>query len=62
MRVDRIYRLYREEGLAVRAYADYLTATGDRAPLQERSARYPVAHTQPKGVSQRIRRLRGEWL
>jgi hypothetical protein len=33
MRVDRIYRLYREEGLAVRAYADYLTATGHRAPL-----------------------------
>jgi putative transposase len=33
------------------AYADYLTATGHRAALRDGSARCPVAHTAPKGVS-----------
>ena len=33
------------------AYADHLTATGHRAALHEGSARCPVAHTAPKGVS-----------
>ncbi|MGA9207917.1 MAG: IS3 family transposase [Terriglobales bacterium] len=33
------------------AYADHLTATGHRAALHEGSARWPVAHTAPKGVS-----------
>ena len=33
------------------AYAGYLTATGHRAPLHEGSARWPVAHTAPIGVS-----------
>jgi transposase InsO family protein len=32
-------------------YADHLAATGHRAPLHEGSARWPVAHTAPKGVS-----------
>jgi putative transposase len=32
-------------------YADYLTATGHRAPLHDGSARCPVAHTAPKGAS-----------
>ena len=33
------------------AYADHLTATDHRAALHEGSARWPVAHTAPKGVS-----------
>jgi transposase InsO family protein len=33
------------------AYADQITATGHRAALHEGSARRPVAHTAPKGVS-----------
>jgi putative transposase len=33
------------------AYADHLTATGHRAALHDGSARCPVAHTAPKGVS-----------
>ncbi len=33
------------------AYADHLTATGHRAALRDGSARCPVAHTAPKGVS-----------
>ena len=33
------------------AYADHLTATGHRAALYDGSARCPVAHTAPKGVS-----------
>ena len=33
------------------AYADHLTATGHRAPLHDGSARWPVAHTAPNGVS-----------
>jgi transposase InsO family protein len=33
------------------AYADHLTATGHRAALLGGSARQPVAHTAPKGVS-----------
>ena len=33
------------------AYADHLIATGHRAALHEGSARCPVAHTAPKGVS-----------
>ena len=33
------------------AHADHLTATGHRAALHESSARWPVAHTAPKGVS-----------
>lgn len=33
------------------AYADHLTATGHRAAVSEGSARRPVAHTAPKGVS-----------
>jgi putative transposase len=33
------------------AYADHLTATVHRAALHEGSARRPVAHTAPKGVS-----------
>ena len=33
------------------AYANHLTATGHRAALHEGSARCPVAHTAPKGVS-----------
>ena len=33
------------------AYADHLTATGHRAALPDGSARCPVAHTAPKGVS-----------
>jgi transposase InsO family protein len=33
------------------AYADHLTATGQRAALRDGSARCPVAHTAPKGVS-----------
>jgi len=33
------------------AYADHLTATGHRAALLDGSARCPVAHTAPKGVS-----------
>ena len=33
------------------AYADRLTATGHPAPLHEGSARWPVAHTAPMGVS-----------
>ena len=33
------------------AYADHLIATGHRAALHEGSARWPVAHTAPKGVS-----------
>ena len=33
------------------AYADHLTATGYRAALHDGSARRPVAHTAPKGVS-----------
>jgi transposase InsO family protein len=32
-------------------HADYLTATGHRAPLHDGSARRPVAHTAPMGVS-----------
>jgi putative transposase len=32
-------------------YANHLTATGHRAPLHEGSARCPVAHTAPKGVT-----------
>jgi putative transposase len=32
-------------------YANHLTATGHRAALHEGSARCPVAHTAPKGVS-----------
>jgi hypothetical protein len=31
------------------AYADDLNATGHRAPLHEGSARWPIAHTAPKG-------------
>jgi putative transposase len=33
------------------AYAAHLTATGHRAALHEGSARWPAAHTAPKGVS-----------
>jgi transposase InsO family protein len=33
------------------AYADQLTATVHRAPLPDGSARWPVAHAAPKGVS-----------
>ena len=33
------------------AYADHLTATGHRAALLDGSARCPVAHTAPNGVS-----------
>ena len=33
------------------AYADHLTATSHRAALPDGSARCPVAHTAPKGVS-----------
>jgi putative transposase len=33
------------------AYADHLTATGHRAALHDGSARCPVAHTAPMGVS-----------
>src|SRR6266516_1555778 len=33
------------------AYADHLTAPGHRAALNEGAARWPVAHTAPKGVS-----------
>jgi len=33
------------------AYADHLTAADHRAALHEGSARWPVAHTAPKGVS-----------
>jgi putative transposase len=33
------------------AYADHLTATDHHAALREGSARWPVAHTAPKGVS-----------
>ena len=33
------------------AYAGHLTATGHRAALNDGSARCPVAHTAPKGVS-----------
>jgi transposase InsO family protein len=33
------------------AYADHLTATGHRAALPDGSARCPVAHTAPSGVS-----------
>jgi transposase InsO family protein len=33
------------------AYADHLTATGHHAALIEGSARWPVAHAAPKGVS-----------
>jgi putative transposase len=33
------------------AYANHLTATGHRAALHDGSARCPVAHTAPKGVS-----------
>jgi len=33
------------------AYADRPTATGHPAPLHEGSARWPVAHTAPMGVS-----------
>ena len=33
------------------AYANHLTATGHRAALPDGSARCPVAHTAPKGVS-----------
>ena len=33
------------------AYADHLTATGHRAALYEGSARWPIAHIAPKGVS-----------
>jgi transposase InsO family protein len=33
------------------AYADHLTATGHRAPLNESSARWSAAHIAPKGVS-----------
>lgn len=33
------------------AYANHLTATGHRAPLHEGSARWPVAHTAPNGVT-----------
>ncbi|MGB8112129.1 MAG: IS3 family transposase [Candidatus Sulfotelmatobacter sp.] len=33
------------------AYANYLTATGHHAALYDGSARCPVAHTAPKGVS-----------
>ena len=33
------------------AYAEHLTATDHRAALHESSARWPVAHTAPKGVS-----------
>ncbi len=33
------------------AYADHLTATGHRAALHDGSARCPVAHTSPMGVS-----------
>ena len=33
------------------AYADHLAATGHRAALPDGSARCPVAHTAPKGVS-----------
>ncbi len=33
------------------AHADHLTATGHGAALHESSARWPVAHTAPKGVS-----------
>jgi transposase InsO family protein len=33
------------------AYANHLTATGQRAALHDGSARRPVAHTAPKGVS-----------
>jgi putative transposase len=32
-------------------YADHLTATGHRAPLHDGSARWPVAHSAPMGVS-----------
>jgi putative transposase len=32
-------------------YADYLNATGHRAPLHDGFARWPVSHTAPKGVS-----------
>lgn len=32
-------------------YAHHFTATGQRAALQEGSARQPVAHPAPKGVS-----------
>jgi hypothetical protein len=52
--------LYREQ-LAVRGNADYIAATGHRAPLQGRSAATRL-HTPPKGVSQCIRRLRREWV
>ena len=33
------------------AYADQLTATGHHAALHEGSARWPIAHTAPSGVS-----------
>src|ERR1700719_5187811 len=33
------------------AYANHLTATGHRAALHDGYARWPVAHTAPKGVS-----------
>ena len=33
------------------SYADHLTATGHRAALHDGSARRPVAHMAPKGVS-----------
>ena len=33
------------------AYAEHLIATGHRAALHEGSARWPVVHTAPKGVS-----------
>ena len=33
------------------AYAEHLTATGQHPALSQGSARWPVAHTAPKGVS-----------
>jgi Transposase domain (DUF772) len=45
MRVDRIYRLYREEGVAVRAYADYLTNRPSRSVT--RALRAPPGCSHP---------------
>jgi len=63
---NRIYRLYREEGLSVRkrrarrravgicppaAYAAYLTATCDRLRNPDQLRRSHVTHTAPNGVT-----------
>jgi hypothetical protein len=40
-----------QRGAIVLRHADHLTATDHRAALHEGSARWPVAHTAPKGVS-----------